>query len=216
MAGLEATLNDRELRTAINATTLPDTVLTTPVYYPEAKSVSEDEDADSTDPINFPESLIALVKTIYPFADNNDLAKYLKPDYPQITYGQRVKAVLNGHTRIEEVDRNLCYDIDHRVPTFLPESLKGKSSINALVDCNRLYFTDKAGQEDEYYNPELISGTVLILYVATYFSQQPNPVLERMGHAILQKRSYRTALGKIKPELEEVFGPNCTDTAGSN
>jgi len=208
---LEASLNDRDLRTAINRTTLPDTELDVAKYNPQDTSVSEDED-----PINFPESLIALVKTIYAFADNNDLARYLKPDYPEITYGQRVKAVLNGHTRIEEIDRNLCYDIDHRAPTFLPESLRGKSNMDPLAECNRLYFTNKNGQEDEYYNSELISGTVLILYVATYFSQQPNPVLERMGQDILRKRSYRNALTKITPELEKVFGPNCTDAAGSN
>lgn len=195
--GIDATLGDREIRDAVSPETLPDRVLTVPLG-----RVKDSEDVEPPEDSVFPGGLVALVKTMYAFADDNDLARYLRPEYPEMTYGQKVKAVLNSHTRIEKVDRNLCYDIDHHVPTFLPESLKGKDTINALVECNRLYFTDKDGQEDEYYNPELVSGVVIVLYVAKYFSGEANPTLQRMGQDIFQQKRYQHVLRKIFPEPE--------------
>jgi len=201
---MEGTTNGIDLQVRRNL--LPDISPEDEIPVPEGIQRAQDISSIAETSSSFPSDLVALLKVIYPFAEDRDLAKYLQPDHPIVTCAYRIRVIQDGQIPVNKIGNNLWYQIGSVVDSYLPEGLKGRHEV--LTTFNERYHANNKGILPEDFNPAMISGKALILYVAEYFYRQTNPVLQRMGRDILQKTSEYV--------LEKVFGLTYSQIAGGN
>ena len=204
MAGMEATINgvDLDTRRSLLPDTVPEDEIPVPNRIHRAQDISSLADTSSSSPSD----LVALLKVVYPFAEDRDLAKYLQPDYPVVTCGYRIKVMQGGRIPINKIGSNLSYHIGSVVDSYLPEGLKSRNE--ELTAFNTSYHTNTKGKLSDDFNPAMISGKALILYAAEYFYRQTNPVMHRMGKDILLKTPEHV--------LEKIFGLTHSQIADGN